>query len=452
MEENSTQQKSGDTWKERMQDYIDSQKISQQTSEEKEREVHRLFREYMANEEENRGNVIEKFYYKNPLVLNELQLAVKSEAKQRFLITISAEIPDKGKLREIWYYMKKSISAPMDNTERINYKDFVKVADHFGSIIKPYFTATNFLKFDRDRYGRIDVMSFFHFLVNKTTAQENKIMLSYHDVYSLGFLTDKDLENYIKEEFKTFYFYNDISEDLKEYYLLVAQRKFFFYLDPKRTGKILIKDIVSSPILKEFLEMKERSVQAENNNLNNWFSNTSFFKIYRKYIDLDRDRNGMLSKEELIRYGPGLTMIFIERIFEEYQKYENAIDFKQFIDFCLAMENKKSQPAIQYFWRALDIYHKNYIDTFVINLFFRQIVKKLTNRNKLEYKVDDIKDEIWDMVKPKNEKFITLEDVLASSHFELILPLLFDAKAFLHHDQKEMFLVEEFEEIEDEMI
>lgn len=44
-----------------------------------------------------------------------------------------------------------------------------------------------------------------------------------------GFLTDKDLESYIKDEIRQFFFYDEISEDIKEYYLLVAQRKFFFF-------------------------------------------------------------------------------------------------------------------------------------------------------------------------------------------------------------------------------
>ena len=41
---------------------------------------------------------------------------------------------------------------------------------------------------------------------------------------------------------------------------------------------------------------------------------------------------------------------------------------------------------------------------------------------------------------------------MASSHSEIILPLLFDAKAFLHHDQKELMCVEEFQDIENEFV
>lgn len=56
------------------------------------------------------------------------------------------------------------------------------------------------------------------------------------------------------------------------------------------------------------------------------------------------------------------------------------MDYKTFLDFVLAMENKKSQHSLQYFWRVLDIYHKGGIDTFVINMFFRSVITKLETR------------------------------------------------------------------------
>jgi serine/threonine-protein phosphatase 2A regulatory subunit B'' len=311
------------------------------------------------------------------------------------------------------------------------------MGEKFGQMFSNYFNALTFLKFDKDKYGRIEILAFFHYVVRKTNIEENKIALSLSDSYCEGFLTDKDLEAYIKEEIKQFYFYDEISEDIREYYLLVAQRKFFFFLDPKRSGKIYINEIITSNILTEFNDMKEKP-QNDQQGSTNWFSLTNFWRIYKKYIDLDKDKNGMLSKEELIRFGPGLTMIFVDRIFEEYQKYENAIDFKQFIDFVLAMENRKSPASIQYIWRAIDVYHKNAVDTFVLNMFYKQVVKKLLNRGKGEYKIDDIKDELWDMIKPKNENYITLQDILNSTYSDTVLSLLIDAKAFYLHDQKEM--------------
>lgn len=56
------------------------------------------------------------------------------------------------------------------------------------------------------------------------------------------------------------------------------------------------------------------------------------------------------------------------------------MDYKNFLDFVLAMENKKSPMSLQYFWRILDVFHKNAIDTFVINMFFRAVIDKLSLR------------------------------------------------------------------------
>lgn len=64
--------------------------------------------------------------------------------------------------------------------------------------------------------------------------------------------------------------------------------------------------------------------------------------MYDSYLRLDEDRNGLLQKEELANYQWGLTDLFIGRIFEEYQTFEGEMDYKTFLDFVLAMENKKS--------------------------------------------------------------------------------------------------------------
>jgi len=56
------------------------------------------------------------------------------------------------------------------------------------------------------------------------------------------------------------------------------------------------------------------------------------------------------------------------------------------------------------------------------------------------------------MIKPKNQNYITLQDILASSYADTVLSLLVDAKSFYLHDQKENQFVEEFEELEDEFL
>ena len=435
-------------WLDLLKNYVKDTK--KPTKYEQEEKTTKLFLEILESDKNKKINFNEKiprFYFKKPTNFSDLNITLKNEAKQKYLIIKSYDFPSKKDLQDLWACLKEHISPPKDSTERINYKDFKLVAEK-NPVFSEYFRPSIFLQFDKDKYGRIELLSFFHFVFRKINCEENKINLSISDFCCEGFLIDKDLENYIKKVIVGFPFYSEINEEIKEYYILLAQRKFFFFLDPKRTGKIFINDIVTSNILAEFLDLEKVTSKKEMEY--NWFSLYNFSRIYRKYVLLDKDKNGLLSKKELIKYSPGLTAIFIDRIFEEYQKYDNAIDFKQFIDFVLAMENKKEPASIQYIWRALDVNHNNKVDTFIINMFFKDITKKLLNREKGEYRIDDIKDELWDMIGPKNPMYITLQDVLNSKYSDTVLSLLIDAKAFYQHDQKEMPFIEEFAEIENE--
>jgi hypothetical protein len=49
----------------------------------------------------------------------------------------------------------------------------------------------------------------------------------------------------------------------------------------------------------------------------------------------------MLSQQELLQYdGAMLTEAVVKRVFEECQTYEGEMDFKSFLDFVLAIQNR----------------------------------------------------------------------------------------------------------------
>ena len=53
------------------------------------------------------------------------------------------------------------------------------------------------------------------------------------------------------------------------------------------------------------------------------------------------------------------------------------MDYKGFLDFILAFENIEEKCAIHYLFKIVDVYHKGAIDSFVLNIFLKAIVKKL---------------------------------------------------------------------------
>jgi len=70
-------------------------------------------------------------------------------------------------------------------------------------------------------------------------------------------------------------------------------------------------------------------------------------RIYAQYLELDLDHNGMLSKEEFIGFlGGSLTRAFVDRFFEESLMYQGEMDYKTFLDFVLAIENKATPQGL----------------------------------------------------------------------------------------------------------
>ena len=72
-----------------------------------------------------------------------------------------------------------------------------------------------------------------------------------------GYLKENDLENYIFELIPTFAHLQKLQKLQFPFYVNTAVRKFYFFLDSKRTGRIYIKDMISSPILTILAELYE---------------------------------------------------------------------------------------------------------------------------------------------------------------------------------------------------
>ena len=50
------------------------------------------------------------------------------------------------------------------------------------------------------------------------------------------------------------------------------------------------------------------------------------------------------------------------------------------------------------------------------------------------FRVEDVIDEMFDMVKPKNSQFITFNELKNSGQADIIITMLIDAKGFYDYD------------------
>ncbi|KAL7648208.1 UNVERIFIED_CONTAM: hypothetical protein RMT77_000111 [Armadillidium vulgare] len=386
-------------------------------------------------------NAIPKFYFKLPSVDDHLRLKLREESRSVFLQRKSQELLDNEDLKDLWVLLERHQSPPNlgGDEQMINYIDFLKVAELSGEKCKPFFMPSTFCKLlQNDPYGRISVMNFFNYVMRKVWLHQTRIGLSLYDFAGQGFLRESDLENYILDLFPTILQLNELEKSFHSFYVCTAVRKFFFFLDPLHSGQIKIQDILACSFLDDLLELRDEDLPKKQQQ-SNWFSAPSALRVYGIYLNLDKDHNGMLSKEELGKYGMGtLTKVFIDRVFQECLTYGGEMDYKTYLDFILALENQKEPQALQYFFKILDVDGKGYLNTFTLNYFFRSIQEQMVKHNQEPVNFEDVKDEIFDMVKPSDATKITLQDLIDCGQGDVVVSILIDLNGFWSYENREV--------------
>ena len=432
-------------WKKSLQNFVKTNP-STRPLKDIEKQTDEMFISYMETLAENAKKQdptftkIPKFF--NPQSLEKdaptIHNALQREARSRFLHNKTSEILDKEDLEKLWEEIRNSSSVPEDSTERINYDSFLKIARSLPQKCRHFFSASTFLKFDRDEYGRIDSLSFFHSVVRKVSLYQTRIQISLYDKYGNGYLKETDLEVFIGELAPTFPNLANLTDELKPKYLTIAAKKFFFFLDPKKRGKVFIKDILTSPILAEQFDLRNEKTPDEF--LNNWFSLQNAQRLVDLFNRLDENKDGRLDANEMAKFQWSLTDLFLSRAVEILGE-GNSIDFAGFIEFILIVENRKSIRAVPFLFKCIDIFDQEFIDSFTVNLFFKEVLKRLSVKDpeaEKNFKIEDIRDEIFDMANPKMSSGITLYDLYGCGQADIVLGLLIDAKTFFDYDQREL--------------
>ncbi|KAM7156629.1 serine/threonine-protein phosphatase 2A regulatory subunit B'' subunit gamma isoform 2-T2 [Molossus nigricans] len=368
-----------------------------------------LFTKYYSEWKGGRKNTnefyktIPRFYYRLPAEDEVLLQKLREESRAVFLQRKSRELLDNEELQNLWFLLDKHQTPPMIGEEAmINYENFLKVGEKAGPKCKQFFTAKVFAKLlHTDSYGRISIMQFFNYVMRKVWLHQTRIGLSLYDVAGQGYLRESDLENYILELIPTLPQLDGLEKSFYSFYVCTAVRKFFFFLDPLRTGQ---------------------------------------------YLNLDKDHNGMLSKEELSRYGTAtMTNVFLDRVFQECLTYDGEMDYKTYLDFVLALENRKEPAALQYIFKLLDIENKGYLNVFSLNYFFRAIQELMKIHGQDPVSFQDVKDEIFDMVKPKDPLKISLQDLINSNQGDTVTTILIDLNGFWTYENREALVANDNE-------
>jgi len=124
------------------------------------------------------------------------------------------------------------------------------------------------------------------------------------------------------------------------------------------------------------------------------------------------------------------------------------MDYKSYLDFVLALDNRNSPQGLRYLFQIMDVDNKGYLHPGDLNFFYRVNLDNLSFKNNIELvfkgmiqmlatrpsaeipPFNNVQNEIFDMVKPVDSMRITLKDLINWFVFHLkvsksILPRLF---------------------------
>ncbi|KAI4468465.1 serine/threonine-protein phosphatase 2a regulatory subunit b'' subunit gamma [Holotrichia oblita] len=168
----------------------------------------------------------------------------------------------------------------------------------------------------------------------------------------------------------------------------------------------------------DLLELRDEELSKEIQE-QNWFSAPSALRVYGHYLNLDRDHNGMLSQSELAGYGSGtLTEPFLERVFQTCLTYGGEMDYKTYLDLVLALENRTEPQALAFLFQQMRAHGAEPVS------------------------FQDVKDELFDMVRPKDTEKITLEDLINCGQGDTFVSILIEFHGFWAYENREAVTVE----------
>ncbi|KAJ1334431.1 hypothetical protein BSLG_007586 [Batrachochytrium salamandrivorans] len=353
------------------------------------------------------GHPLPRFYFKKPAERGSI---VGLELQRTLLEVIQSTheqaVFSSDELDVLWKCLCSHSTAQSDGeSQRASFLQYLATKEDLGSKYEQYFKPSLFFRFSRDDQGRIDILQFFNFVLRKVSLMQTRVDLSKYDGDADGYLVENELQLYIKELMPSLNLRN-MSGSFEKFYVCTAVRKLLFFLNPLRKERTSIESILLSPILTELFELRDPELPREYAQ-SNWFSSYSALRVYGQFISLDSDRNGMLSRKELSKYRQqSLTSVFLDRVFQEYQTYNNEMDFNAFLDFVLAMENMHTPQSITYFFKLIDVYGFGYLDETIMTFFFQN--------------------ELFDMAHPKDLTRLTLQDLIDCGVGGTILNILSD--------------------------
>ncbi|CAK4094525.1 unnamed protein product [Aphanomyces euteiches] len=338
------------------------------------------------------------------------------------------------------------------STPRLNYSQLCSLRNQLPKAAQIYCTPEIFMQLEpHDMHGRMDGLAWLAFVERASLQIEAFAFVQSADKSDKGFLTEAQLTALINEWLVRVPWKTPPEPAFESYFIMQTTRRLWLSLVPYGTGKLHLDKAMRSPDVHALLQLLCRDYHDSPAYSSNPFAVETIQTLHRQYVQLDTDKNGLLSPTELLDYGRKKAFVkpedmqpthcftrrFIQRVFDVMVTYEGEMDYKTFMDFSLYMRDETSKAALQFFWRLFDVHACGGFGATAIEYFLSDIAEKAHEMTGSSVDIGILRSEMFDMIQPKDPSWIQFDDVFASGHGHVFVRVLTDYQAFVAYDRRE---------------
>ncbi|KHG27042.1 Serine/threonine-protein phosphatase 2A regulatory subunit B'' subunit alpha [Gossypium arboreum] len=230
--------------------------------------------------------------------------------------------------------------------------------------------------------------------------------------------------------------------EFQERYAETVIYRIFYYINRSETGRLTLRELKRGNLIAAMQHVDE---EEDINKVLRYFSYEHFYVIYCKFWELDTDHDFLIDKENLIRYGNhALTYRIVDRIFSQVprkfrSRVEGKMGYEDFVYFILSEEDKSSEPGLEF--KCIDLDGNGVLTPNEMQFFYEEQLHRMECMTQEPVLFEDILCQIFDMIGPENDGYITLRDLKGCKLSGNVFNILFNLNKFIAFESRDPFLI-----------
>jgi serine/threonine-protein phosphatase 2A regulatory subunit B'' len=231
-------------------------------------------------------------------------------------------------------------------------------------------------------------------------------------------------------------------------YITTVVSRIFYKVNRSWSGRITLSELRRSNLLQIIKRLEE---ETDINNVTEYFSYEHFYVIYCKFWELDKDHDLLIDKTDLRGHADhALSGRIIERIFSgtvlrgwdmtsTVRAPSDKMTYSDFVWFLLSEEDKKTQTAIEYWFRCLDLDGDGVLSPFELQYFYCEQETRIEAIGIEPLDFANVYCQVVDMLQCSSTG-IRLKDFKRNPQLAAnVFNTLFNLDKYLEHEQRDPF-------------